>query len=66
MSLKSFHLVFVTVCTLLFAFLTVWSFVISPEPSTMTSAVGYVGIAGAVMMLFYGVYFLRKARKIHL
>ena len=64
MSLKGFHIVFVTVCTLLFAFLTVWSFVVSPEQSGVVRAMGYVGVAGGAMMLFYGVYFLRKTRKI--
>ena len=64
MSLKGFHIVFVTVCTLLFAFLTVWSFIVSPEQSGVIRAMGYVGVAGAAMMVFYGVYFLRKTRKI--
>ncbi len=66
MSLKSFHIVFVTVCTLLFAFLTGWSFLFSPEKTGLVSALGYVGIAGMVMMLCYGAYFLRKARGLHL
>ena len=66
MSLKNFHLVFVTVCTLLFAFLTLWSFVLSPESSTMITSIGYVGIAGAILMLCYGVFFYRKARTIHI
>jgi hypothetical protein len=66
MSLKSFHIVFVSVCTLLFAFLTVWAFVLSPEKTGMIGVLGYVGIAGVLLMLGYGVYFLRKARKIHL
>ena len=66
MSLKSFHLVFVTVCTLLFTFLTVWSFGISPEKTGLIGALGYVGIVGVIMMLFYGIYFARKARNIHL
>ncbi|MBC8126920.1 MAG: hypothetical protein H8M99_07225 [Gloeobacteraceae cyanobacterium ES-bin-144] len=66
MSLKSFHLVFVTVCTLLCAFLAVWAFGLNPERSPMFDAVGYIGIAGAVLMLFYGVYFYRKARKLHI
>ena len=66
MSLKGFHIVFVTVCTLLFAFLTVWSFVVAPEQSGVIRSMGYVGIAGIVMMTVYGSYFLRKARKIHL
>jgi FtsH-binding integral membrane protein len=66
MSLKSFHIVFVTVCTLLFTFLTVWAFGFSPEKTGLISAMGYVGIAGLVIMPVYGVYFIRKARKIHL
>jgi hypothetical protein len=66
MSLKSFHLVFVTVCALLFAFLTLWSFVISPETSTMITVLGYVGIVGILLTAVYGVYFQRKAQRIHI
>ncbi len=66
MSLKNFHLVFVTVCILLFAFLTLWSLVLSPENSAMISALGYVGIGGIVLMAVYGVYFYRKAQRIHI
>ena len=66
MSLKSFHIVFVTVCTLLFAFLTAWSYLLSPDKTGVIGVLGYVGIAGIVLMLSYGVYFLRKARAIHL
>lgn len=65
MSLKSFHLVFVAVCTLLFAFLAVWAFVISPEKSSVFDAIGFTGIAGVVMMLSYGVYFRGKTRRMH-
>lgn len=66
MSLKNFHLVFVTVCILLFAFLAIWSFVLSPESSAMISALGYVGIGGIVLMAAYGVCFYRKAQRIHI
>ncbi len=66
MSLKNFHLVFVSVSTLLFVFMTLWAFVLSPERSAMITALGWVGIAGACLMLAYGVYFYRKARKIHI
>lgn len=61
MSLRSFHLVFVTVCTLLFAFLVLWAFLISPESNPVTTAMGFVGIAGLLLMPVYGWYFLRKA-----
>jgi hypothetical protein len=66
MSLKSFHLVFITICTLLFAFLTLWSFVLSPEISAMTRVLGYVGIAGIILTAVYGVYFQRKVQRIHI
>lgn len=66
MSLKSFHIVFVTVSTLLFTFLAVWAFAFSPEKTGLIGSLGYVGIAGVLMMISYGVYFLRKARRIHL
>ena len=66
MSLRSFHIVFITVCTLLCAFLALWSFVLAPEPSAMATAFGIVGIAGIVLMPVYAVAFLKKASKLHL
>ena len=66
MSLKGFHIVFVTVCTLLFAFLTAWAFWFCEEKSSLTHALGCVGIIGILLMPFYGIYFLRKAKAIHL
>ncbi|MFT3991994.1 MAG: hypothetical protein QM680_11345 [Luteolibacter sp.] len=64
MSIKGFHLVFVTVSTLLCLFLAVWSFVLAQEVSSLTKAIGCVGIAGMVGMPIYGIYFYRKASKI--
>lgn len=66
MSLRAFHLVFVTVCTLFCAFLVLWSFGLALERSAMATALGCVGIAGLLLMPVYGVYFLRKAGKIHI
>jgi hypothetical protein len=66
MSLKGFHIVFVSVSMLLFAFLILWGFVLSPEKSTLSNAMGITGIVGTLLMPVYGVYFLRKARRIHL
>ena len=66
MSLRSFHLVFVTVCTLLCAFLAVWSFVLAPEPSAMATAFGVVGVIGLLLTPVYGFVFLKKASKLHL
>ena len=66
MSLKGFHLVFVTVSTLLCAFLALWSFVLAPEKSTMATALGVVGVVGVLVMPLYGVYFYRKITRIHI
>ena len=66
MSLKTFHIVFVSVSTLLCVFLALWSFVLSSESSHMITAVGIVGAIGAVLMPVYGVCFYRKAASIHI
>jgi len=64
MSLKGFHIVFVTISTLLCVFLALWAYLLNPEPSTMSSILGAIGIAGAIIMPVYGVYFYRKAARI--
>lgn len=55
---------FVTVATLLCIFLAVWSFVFAGDSSAMITALGVVGVVGAIGMPIYGVYFYRKARNI--
>ena len=64
MSLRSFHIVFVTVCTLLCAFLVIWAFVLTQEPSAMSAASGIVGIVGILLMPVYAVAFLKKSSKL--
>lgn len=66
MSLKGFHIVFVTVSTLLCMFLVLWSFVLSPEKAGMVTALGIVGVAGSILMPVYGLYFYRKINRNHL
>ncbi len=66
MSLRSFHIVFITVCTLLCAFLIVWAFVLAPEPSAMATAFGVVGVIGILLMPVYAVCFTKKANQLHL
>ncbi len=66
MSLKGFHIVFVTVSTLLCVFLAAWSFLLAPERSGMTMALGIVGVLGALLMPVYGVCFYRKITRIRL
>jgi hypothetical protein len=66
MSLRSFHIVFVTVCTLFSAFLVFWAFVLAPETSTAATAYGIAGVIGLCLLPAYAVYFIRKATKLHL
>ncbi|MES2661548.1 MAG: hypothetical protein V4689_23215 [Verrucomicrobiota bacterium] len=66
MSLKGFHIVFVTVSTLLCIFLALWAFLLAPETKGMTMAVGIIGATGALLMPAYGVYFYRKITRIHI
>ncbi len=66
MSLKGFHIVFITVSTLLCLFLVLWSFVLAPEKSGMAAALGVVGLTGALLLPLYGVYFYRKITRAHL
>jgi hypothetical protein len=64
MSLRGFHIVFVTVSSLLCLFIAVWAFALAPEPSAMATSLGVVGVLGLVVMPVYGVYFYRKAAKL--
>jgi hypothetical protein len=66
MSLKGFHIVFVTVSTLLFVFLAFWAFIYMQEASTLTRVLGGIGLAGAALMPIYGVRFYRKATRLQL
>lgn len=66
MSLKGFHIVFVSVSTLLFLFMALWSFVLLPERTTLTNTLGAVGVGSAILMLIYGVYFYRKISRNHI
>ena len=66
MSLRSFHIVFITVCTLLCAFLILWAFVLAPEPSAMATAFGVVGVIGILLMPIYAICFTKKANQLHL
>ena len=64
MSLRAFHIVFVTVSTLLFAFLALWAFVLAADRTAMVTALGIVSVAGLLGMPVYGVYFYKKVRNI--
>lgn len=64
MSLKGFHLVFITVSLLLFGFLVVWGFVLAEDKDSVAMSMGLAGILGLLVLPFYAVYFLKKARSL--
>jgi hypothetical protein len=66
MSLKGFHIVFVSLCLALFTFMVIWGFLLAPERGVFATAVAVAGIAGVLLTPVYAVYFLRKARRIGL
>jgi len=58
MSLKAFHLIFVTSLTTLSLGFTAWAF------ASGKILFGLCGIIAAVLVVVYGVYFLKKLKKI--
>lgn len=58
MSLKAFHLIFVTSLTTLSLGFSVWGFM------SGKILAGLAGIVAAVLVVVYGVYFLKKLKKI--
>jgi vacuolar-type H+-ATPase subunit I/STV1 len=64
MSLKSFHIIFVSVTFLMSLFFVLWSRLLAKDVSTITTAIGWCGIVGLVIAPLYGVYFWRKSSKL--
>ncbi len=58
MSLKAFHLIFVTLLTSLSFGCAAWAF------SNSKPGWGVVGIATGIIVIIYGIYFLKKLKKI--
>lgn len=61
MSLKHFHLAFVTVCTLFFGGLGAWCLLIEGLPG-MFRLMGWLSLASGAAMLIYGIRFRRKIK----
>ena len=58
MSLKTFHLIFVTLLTALTLGFTAWAF------AAGDLIFGLAGVVAVVLVIFYGIYFLKKLKKI--
>jgi len=65
MSLRGFHIVFITVTTILSLFLAGWAIFLAPASGGVVRTILMVtGCSGAVLFPVYGIYFYRKARKL--
>jgi len=64
MSLRAFHIVFVTVSTLLFVFLAVWALALAAEKTAIITTLGVISAIAALGMPVYGFFFYRKVRNI--
>jgi hypothetical protein len=58
MSLKAFHLIFVTLLTSLSFGCAAWAF------AAGNAFWGVTGIAAGILVIIYGIYFLKKLKKI--
>jgi len=58
MSLKAFHLIFVTLLTALSFGCAAWAF------AAGRPLYGALGIAAGILAIIYGIYFLKKLKKI--
>lgn len=58
MSLKAFHLIFVTLLASLSFGCAAWAF------SEGNAFWGVAGIVGGILVIVYGIYFLKKLKKI--
>jgi hypothetical protein len=58
MSLKAFHLIFVTLLTALSFGFAAWAF------NSGRPAFGAAGVATGILVILYGIYFLKKLKKI--
>lgn len=63
MSLKAFHIFFVFVCTLLAVGFGAWGireYTVTGQADTLIAGIG--SLVGAVVLVIYGVWFLKKLR----
>lgn len=67
MSIKGFHIFFISICLLLFAFFALWGFVLAPDDkAVLARTIAATGVIGFLLMPVYAFYFLRKIRRNHL
>lgn len=65
MSLKGFHIFFITLATLLCVFVVLWAFVLEAVPGAGLKVFGGTCALAAVLLPIYGYRFYQKAKKIN-
>ncbi len=63
MSLKHFHIAFVTICVLFAWGLAAWCLLMPGQPPIL-SYMGWLSLAGGLGLLVYGVRFLKKIKNV--
>lgn len=66
MSLKGFHLLFISIATLLFALVALWALVLQMSPTLGMQIFGASCALVAVILPIYGFSFRRKANELSL
>lgn len=64
MSLKGFHILFISIATLLCVFVVLWAFVLERNSSLGLQVFGSTCALAAILLPVYGVRFYQKAQKI--
>jgi hypothetical protein len=63
MSLKAFHILFITVSALLFLFLIAWGYhSYSESHDTMSLSLGVIGFLALLLLISYGRWFWKKSK----
>ncbi len=64
MSIKGFHIIFITLATLLCVFVAVWAFVLEDTATLWLKIFGSSCALAAIILPIYGVRFYKKAQHI--
>ncbi len=64
MSIRGFHILFITIATLLCVFVAVWAFLIVRDDSLAIQVFGGSCAVAAILLPIYGVRFYKKAQTI--
>ncbi len=66
MSLRSFHIVFITLVTLFFAAFAAWGFLVGlQQDAKFWNPVSWISVVTSLAVLAYGLYFISKAKKLY-